>query len=122
MASQCWQDVADTTVSSDALGNWGAGALCLLSWFYFEWPQTLRALSIQVKELVPVVVAAALFGGYWKGKLVAFSVDNQAVVEIINKSHSKESHLMHLIRLLTFYACHYGFEFRAEHIPGKRTL
>ena len=73
-------------------------------------------------KLVPVVVAAALFGGYWKGKLVAFSVDNQAVVEIINKSHSKESHLMHLIRLLTFYACHYGFEFRAEHIPGKRTL
>ena len=58
-------------------------------------------------------------GGYWKGKLVAFSLDNQAVVEIINKSHSKESHLMHLIRLLTFYACHYGFEFRAEHIPGK---
>ena len=46
--------------------------------------------SIQVKELVPVVVAAALFGRYWKGKLVAFSVDNQAVVEIINKSHSKE--------------------------------
>ena len=78
--------------------------------------------SIQVKELVPVVVVAALFGRYWKGKLVAFSVDNQAVVEIINKSHSKESHLMHLIRLLTFYACHYGFEFKAGQIPGKENI
>ena len=38
------------------------------------------------------------------------------VVEIINKSHSKESHLIHLIRLLTFYACHYNFIYRAEHI------
>ena len=86
------QDAADTIVASDASSNWEAGALCLPSWFYFEWSQTLRASSIQVKELVPVVVAAALFGRYWKGKLVAFSVDNQAVVEIINKSHSKESH------------------------------
>ena len=65
-------------------------------------------------------MAAALFGGYWKGKLVAFSVDNQAVVEIIKKSHSKEH--MHLIRLLTFYACHYGFQFRAEHITGKENI
>ena len=78
------QDTADTTVASDASSNWEAGALCLPSWFYFEWTQTLRTSSIQVKELVPVVVAAALFGRYWKGKLVAFSVDNQAVVEIIN--------------------------------------
>ena len=84
------QDVADTTVAQMHWATGGAGALCLLSWFYFEWPQTLYTLSIQVKELVPVVVAVALFGGYWKGKLVAFSVDNQAAVEIINKSHSKE--------------------------------
>ena len=46
----------------------GAGALCLLFWFYFEWLQTLRALTIQVKELVPVVVAAALFGGVLEGE------------------------------------------------------
>lgn len=73
----------------------------------------------QVKELIPVVMAAALFGRGWKGKLVVFSVDNEAVVYILNKTHSRESHLMHLIRLLVFYAAHFDFWFRAEHIPGK---
>uniref|UniRef100_A0A1X7TP25 Reverse transcriptase domain-containing protein n=1 Tax=Amphimedon queenslandica TaxID=400682 RepID=A0A1X7TP25_AMPQE len=74
--------------------------------------------DIQVKELIPVVIAAALFGRSWRGKLIVFSVDNQAVVHILNNTHSKESHLMHLIRLLAFYASYYDFWFRAEHIPG----
>ena len=68
---------------------------------------------------MPVVAAAALNGKYWTGKLVV-SIDNQAVVSIINSNHSREAHLMHLVRLLVFYACHYNFWFRAEHLPGKK--
>ena len=86
-------------------------------WFSFEWPRQLSSSSIQVKELLPVVAAAALYGKYWT---VVFSVDNQAVVSITNSNHSREAHLMHLVRLLVFYACHYNFWFRAEHIPGKK--
>ena len=54
------------------------------------------------------------------GKLVV-SVDNQLKVSIINSNHSREAHLMHLLRLLVFYACHYNFWFKAEHIPGKKS-
>ena len=113
------EDEADIIVQSDASGNWGAGAIWPPFWFSFEWPRQLSSSSIQVKELLPVVAAAALYGKYWMGKLVVFSVDNQAVVSIINSNHSREAHLMHLVRLLVFYACHYNFWFRAEHIPGK---
>ncbi|XP_011404799.1 PREDICTED: uncharacterized protein LOC100639764 [Amphimedon queenslandica] len=111
---------ADVEVFSDASGSWGGGAFCFPQWFAFKWPLALESTSIQVKELIPVVMAAALFGSSWKGKLVVSSVNNEAVAYILNKTHSKESHLMHLIRLLVFYAAHFDFWFRAEHIPEKR--
>ena len=41
----------------------------------------LCCLSIAVKELIPVVLAAAVFGPQWAEKIVQFVVDN-AVVEI----------------------------------------
>ena len=110
---------AGRKVVSDASGNWGAGAVCLPNWFLFKWLPELQDTSIQVKELIPVVIAVALYGKSWRDQLVVFSVDNQAVVDIINKTHSKESHLMHLVRLLVFFDCHYNFWFRAEHVQGQ---
>ena len=93
--------------------------MCLLNWFLFKWLPELQDASIQVKELVPVVIAAALYGKSWRDQLVVFSVDNQAVVDIINKTHSKESHLMHLVRLLVFFAYHYNFWGRAHTGPAQ---
>ena len=93
--------------------------MCLLNWLLLKWPPELQDASIQFQELVPVVIAAALYGKNWRDQLVVFSVDNQAVVDIINKTHSKESHLMHLVRLLVFFAYHYNFWFRAERIQGQ---
>ena len=45
-------------------------------------------------------MAAATFGHQWAGKVVQFVVDNEAVVEVIRATYSKDLHLMHLIRLL----------------------
>ena len=106
---------AGRKVVSDASRSWGAGAVCLPNWFLFKWPPELQDASIKVKELVPVVISVALYGKSWRDQLV----DNQAVVDIINKTHSKESHLMHFVRLLVFFACYYNFWFRAEHIQGR---
>uniref|UniRef100_A0A1X7TBG8 Reverse transcriptase RNase H-like domain-containing protein n=1 Tax=Amphimedon queenslandica TaxID=400682 RepID=A0A1X7TBG8_AMPQE len=91
----------------------------LSKWLAFQWPLALEYISILVKELILVVMAAALFWWSWKGKLVIFSVDNEVVLYILSKTHSRESDLIHLIRLLVFYTAHFDFWFRTEYIPWK---
>lgn len=108
----------EVEVFSDTSGGWGCGALCSPHWFALQWPQELEVASIQVKELIPVVVAAALYERDWRGKMVLFRVDNMSVVDIVNDIYSKESHLIHLVRLLVVFAAHHGFWFSSKHIPG----
>lgn len=44
--------------------------------------------------MIPVVLAVALGGKYWGGKMVQFTVDNRAVVDIVNGLYSHEPHLI----------------------------
>ena len=112
--------LSDITVYSDASGSWGCGALWQLKWFNLPWSTHLQSCSIAVKELVPVVVAAALYGSQWRGKIVTFVVDNTAVVEVLNSTCCRDNHLMHLVRLLVFLASYHNFWFTANHIEGKQ--
>ena len=110
----------DILVASDASGSWGCGVYWLRHWVAVKWPPQLQETSIQVKEMIPVVLAAALGGKYWGGKMVRFRVDNRAVVDIVNGLYSHEPHLMHLLRLLVFFAATYDFWFKATHIAGSQ--
>ena len=106
-------------VVSDASGTWGCGAYWDEKWFHFQWPSILQSLNIAIKELIPVVVAATSFGNQWQGKLIQFTVDNMAVVHVLNSTYSKDPHLMHLIRILVFIAARCDFWFVAKHIEGQ---
>ena len=59
------------------------GAFLDPMWFHLEWSTRLCPLSIAVKEMCPVILAAATFGQRWAGRVVWFVVDNEAVVEVI---------------------------------------
>ena len=83
----------DTIVVSDASGSWGCGAYCSSYWFNMKWPPQAQHFPIAVKELFPVVIAAAIYGKYWSGQLIQFSVDNTAVVHVLQATYSRESHL-----------------------------
>ena len=52
------------TVTADASGSWGCGALLEegKAWFQFQWPDSWKDGNIATKELFPIVVAAALWG------------------------------------------------------------
>ena len=55
------------------------------------------------KEMIPIIISAAIYGNQWTGKIVHFRTDNMAVVHVVNFLFCKDSHLMHLIRLLVFF-------------------
>ena len=107
---------------SDASGSWGYGAIQDNSWLQLCWSPRLSHFSIAVKEMIPVVLAAAVFGPNWSGKVVQFVVDNEAVVSVLNSTSSKDTHLMHLVRLLVFFAAKFDFWFTAAHIPGRLNI
>ena len=68
------------------------------------------------------MVVAAIFARQWKGHLVQFSVDNIAVVQVLNSTYSKDSHLMHLVQILVFLAAHFDFWFvPISMLRGKQT-
>ena len=56
--------------------------------------------SIMVKELIPIVVAAAVWGTDWARKVVKCKCDNQAVVAVVSSRTSKNTAVLHLMALL----------------------
>ena len=54
-----------------------------------------------MKELIPVVLAAAIWGAKWEHSHVWACSDNSAVVAIINGGYSKNADVMHLYEVLT---------------------
>ena len=74
-------------VYSDASGAYGCGAVCdSFGWFKLAWR---GPASITVKELVPVVLASAVWGPYWSGLHICFHSDNSAVVALLQSLTSR---------------------------------
>lgn len=105
-------------VTSDASGSWGCGAWCELQWFQLQWDSQSEGKQIAVKELLPVIIASAVWGHGWSGKCVVSNCDNQAVVAVLNSRYSREKDIMQLLRCLFFLEAHFQFQLSAKHLPG----
>ena len=79
-----------TFLYSDASGTWGCGAVCGNTWFQIQWTESWTAIHIAAKELVPIVVAVALWGHLWRGTRVCCYCDNIAVVFALNKGSARD--------------------------------
>ena len=75
-------------------------------------------MEITVKELVPVIIAAAIWGAGWAVRHILFHVDNLAVVSVVQKLNARDALLSNLLRCLYSYAAHFRFPFLATHVPG----
>ena len=80
MMSMLGDQVPGGAVTSDASGSWGCGAYSGSQWFQLQWNHNLQSKSISVKEMVPIIIATAIWGRSWKGKLIICHCDNQSVV------------------------------------------
>lgn len=105
-------------VFSDASGTWGCGAWHGTRWFQLEWDGRTREACIAVKELVPIIIAAVIWGESWRGGRVLAHCDNVAVVAVINSRCCRDGRLMQLLRCLFFIEAHFQFRLTATHIPG----
>lgn len=109
-------------VTSDASGSWGCGAFCDSLWLQLQWPASMTQCHISVKEMIPVVISAALWGHQWSGQSVHFQSDNTSVVALINSGTSREDTLMHLMRCLSFIMAKFNFVVSASHIKGSHNV
>ena len=112
---------AGPTIISDASGSWGCGAFCTSShkWFQLQCPPHWASTSIAVKELIPIVISAAVWGSTWCGSIVQFKSDNQAVVAALTPRAARDPQMSHLLRCLFFLEAHFQFEHRAQHLAGR---
>lgn len=106
------------TMTSDASGNWGCGAFSGRLWFKLQWVDSYKDCHITAKELVPIVIGAAIWGEEWRGQTVRVWCDNAAVVSTINRGSSRNREAMHLARCLAFIKAKLECDLIASHIPG----
>ena len=71
-----------------------------------------------MREFLPVVLALEIWGSSLGNCPVTLHSDNMAVVQVINKNSSKDSHLMKLM----IVSLKYNINFVAELIPGKSNV
>ena len=106
-------------MTSDASGSWGCGAyLSSGEWFQLELPSSWSSVHITIKELLPIVIGAAVWGSQWEGLSVLCRCDNAAVVAIVNSGRSKVERAMHLMRSLFFFLARWNVALECRHIPG----
>ena len=77
------------------------------------------SVDISIKELVPIVVSAALWSRIWSGSRVCFHTDNMSVVAILQSQSARNPLAHHLVRCLYFYAVLFDFKYEVEHVPGE---
>ena len=110
---------ASRVVMSDASGSWGCAAWLDQAWFQLRWDNDSAHFSISVKELIPVVVAAVVWGRSWQGHVIHCQCDNQAVVAVIKSRLSPEPHMMHMLCCLFFVEVHFHLHPTASYISTK---
>ena len=99
-------------IYSDASCTYGCCAFNQsLGWCQVRLPACWEPVNITAKELIPIVIAAALWGAQWAGHSICFHSDN------MEKGSSTDRLLMHLLRCLLFYAAYFTFHIHSEHIP-----
>lgn len=76
---------------SDAAGNIGAGLICSDLVLHLTWTETMaKKDSIQLKELMPIVLFIERYGYLLRGLSLSFGTDNVSNVYSINKRSSRD--------------------------------
>lgn len=107
-------------IYTDAAQSLGCGGVYGKHWFSVKWPSEWWSdQNITFLELVPIVLAAKIWGNCLTNQCVIFHTDNSALSFCINKKSSKEPLVMALIRQLVLIDLYNNILSKAEHISGQ---
>ena len=110
----------EATITSDASGHWGCGAWHGREWFQLQWNKQSEQFHIAAKELIPILIAAIIWGKHWKGHRVTAFCDNMAVVSVLNSRSCQDKVMMQMLRGLFFIEASLQFKLSACHVAGIR--
>ena len=82
----------------------------------------MQSQHITIKEMLPVVLAMAIWGAQWQNRSILCHCDNEAAVHIFNSGTSKDPHAMALLRCLHFITAKFNLIISAAHLPGSQNL
>ncbi len=80
MQVHCMNQIPDKVVATDVSGSWGCGVVWDNQWLQCQCVEEWKNRSIAVKELLPIVLAVAVWGQQWCHQLLVFKCDNMAIV------------------------------------------
>ena len=111
------------TLTSDASGSWGCGAVTEADEFFqVKWPDSWAQVNIAVKEMVPVVIAVATWGCRWGPCKLLVRSDNMSVVCALSAGLARDPALMHQLRCLHFFTAQYQIAIKSRHLARSRNL
>ena len=120
-----WLDSDTLCLYTDSSGSPELGCGCFLNgkWTFFPWPkawQSLRVMyDITFLEMVPVLLALALWGEELRGRNILLYIDNEALVSIINKQTCRSKSVMVLLRHFVLLCMKENINFKASHISSS---
>ena len=83
------QQKPDIVVQSSASEKWSCRAV-VRDWFQLMWDSSWRDANIALKELLAIVLAAAVWGNTWSGKIMLFECDNTTAASDMNSGSSHQ--------------------------------
>ena len=105
-------------LATDASGSWGAGGWSGQRWFQIRWPESAVHECIAVKELVPIVVALAVWGQGWSRCRVLCHCNNTAAVAAVRSRYSRHPVMAAILRCMLFFEAKFSCTLAATHIAG----
>ncbi len=116
----CWAET-DSVLETDACLS-GCGAVNYMdrSYFHLEFPAEIQQknYSINVLELLCVVVALRVWGAGFAGFRIKLGCDNTSSVAALNEARIHNVQMQSYMREIAFLAAQYDFDLWAVHIPG----
>ena len=97
----------------------GFGAYQGSVWFAGMWPE-FGDINVAIKEFIPIVIAAEVWGLSWSRKRILFKSVNSAVVAVLKSGLCRDRHLAYCLRELAIRAVLFSFTYSDCHIPGQK--